>query len=125
VRSGLEGRPYSRRLSLRFETPKDVWAYWRYDGKDELSHVGDLSAGGLFLETRYSHPEGVKLQLDFLVQEGQIRAEAVVRHAEACGGMGLKFTAVPEGDCDRLVALLMRVRGHHRPEDVRATSQAS
>jgi c-di-GMP-binding flagellar brake protein YcgR len=124
VQFGLEGRPYSRRLSLRFETPKDVWAYWRCEGKDELSRVGDLSAGGLFLETKNSHPEGVKLKIDFLVQEGQIRAEAEVRHTEVRGGMGLKFTAISEDDCHRLIELLRRARSEHRPQTVSAASEA-
>ena len=60
----------------------------------DVSHVRDLSAGGLFLAT--PRPVGMKAKLDFLVQEKQIRAEAVVRHIEAGSGLGLKFT-----DCDR------------------------
>lgn len=53
---------------------------------------------------------GVKVKLDFLVQEGQIRAEAVVRHVEPGKGVGLKFTAVPEEDCPHLAALITRAR---------------
>jgi hypothetical protein len=38
--------------------------------------------GGLFIETDTPPVAGMSAELDFLVQEGQIRAEAVVRHAE-------------------------------------------
>jgi len=58
----------------------DVWVYWRCEGMDDVSRVGDLSVGGLFLSTPVPPPVGAKAKLDFLVQEGQIRAEAVVRH---------------------------------------------
>ncbi len=85
---------YSRRHTSRVETQNGVWVYWRCNGMADVSHVRDLSAGGLFLAT--PRPVGMKAKLDFLVQEKQIRAEAVVRHIEAGSGLGLKFT-----DCDR------------------------
>jgi hypothetical protein len=49
-------------------------------------------------------------ELDFLVQEGQIRAEAVVRHAEPGRGIGLRFTAVRNEDRLRLAKLMKRLR---------------
>jgi hypothetical protein len=51
--------------------------------------------------------------LDFLVQEGQIRADAVVRHGQSGVGLGLKFTALSEQDRPKLAALLTRLRGTH------------
>jgi hypothetical protein len=63
----------------------------------------------MFLATPVPPPVGTKAQLDFLVQEGQIRAEAVVRHLVPGGGLGLKFTAITDKDCPQLVALLTRV----------------
>lgn len=57
---------------------------------------------------------GTKTRLDFLVQEGQIRAEAVVRHIQPGNGLGLKFTAVTEQDSPRLAALLTRLRSFAR-----------
>jgi hypothetical protein len=52
---------------------------------------------------------GVRNELDFLVQEGQIRAEAVVRHVHSGRGVGLKFTAVRNGDHLNLASLLNRL----------------
>src|SRR5437899_2887340 len=57
--------------------------------------------------------EGVLTRLSFLVQEGQIRADAVVRHARPGVGLGLKFTALSEQDRPKLAALLTRLRGTH------------
>jgi len=66
--------------------------------------------GGLFIETDTPPVAGMSAELDFLVQEGQIRAEAVVRHLVPGGGLGLRFTAITDKDCPRLVALLNRIR---------------
>lgn len=53
---------------------------------------------------------GEKTNLHFLVEEGQIRAEAVVRHVEPGLGLGLAFTAVHEEDRSRLAELMKRLR---------------
>jgi hypothetical protein len=97
-------------MSSRIETLGDVWVYWRCEGMDDVSRVCDLSVGGLFLSTPVLPPLGAKAKLDMLVPEGQIRAEAVVRHLTPGGGLGLKFTAITDQDCPRLVALLNRIR---------------
>ena len=105
---------FSRRHTSRVETPDCVWVCWRCNGTDEVSPVRDLSAGGLFIATPSPRPVGMKAKLDFLVQEGQIRAEAIVRHIELGKGLGLKFTAVTEQDCAHLAALLTRLRNLSR-----------
>jgi hypothetical protein len=105
---------YSRRHTSRIETSDGVWVYWRCNGLDDVSRVRDLSAGGLFIATPVPRPVGMRTKLDFLVQEGQIRAEAVVRHNEAGNGLGLKFTAVTEQDWPHLAALLTRLRNLSR-----------
>jgi hypothetical protein len=77
---------------------------------DDVSRVCDLSLGGLCLSAPVPPPLGAKAKIDFLVQEGQIRTEAVVRHFVPGGGLGLKFTAITDKDCPQLVALLNRLR---------------
>jgi hypothetical protein len=72
-----------------------------------------MSMGGLFIETPEARAEGTQARLHFLVQEGQIRAEAVVRHVQSGKGLGLKFTALSEEDRPKLAALLTRLRGTH------------
>lgn len=105
---------YSRRLTSRAEILDDLWVYWRSNGREDVSRVQNLSSGGLFLATPNPPPVGTKIELDFLAQEGQIRAEAVVRHIESGGGVGLKLTAVPAEDCPHLAALITRVRSLSR-----------
>jgi hypothetical protein len=69
-----------------------------------------LSLGGLFLETATSRGFGSTVKLEFLVQEGQIRADAIVWRVEPGHGLALKLTAVNDEDRVRLAALMNRLR---------------
>jgi hypothetical protein len=106
----------SRRFKSRIETLGGVWVYWRCGGGDDTSRVLNLGVGGLFIETRKPTVVGTKARLEFLVQEGQIRADAVVRHVQAGHGLGLKFTALSDGDRPRLAALMNRLGNLSREE---------
>lgn len=77
-----------------------------------------MSLGGLFVETSQSRRVGSTVKLDFLVQEGQIRADAVVRRVEPSNGLGLKFTAVTDEDCLPLAALMNRLRQIREPKNL-------
>ena len=83
---------------------------WKSQGREDISQVRNMSMGGLFIETREARPSGTVTRLDFLVAEGQIRADAVVRHARPGTGLGLKFTALSEQDRPKLAALITRLR---------------
>ena len=74
-----------------------------------------MSMGGLFLETPETHAAGTVTRLNFLVAEGQIRADAEVRHVRRGTGLGLKFTALNEQDRPKLAALLTRLRRMQHP----------
>jgi hypothetical protein len=87
-----------------------VWVDWRCAGREDISRVRNMSLGGLFLETPTSRRLGSTIKLEFLVQEGQIRADSVVRHVEPGRGLGLKFTAVSNEDSPRLATLMNRLR---------------
>lgn len=100
----------SRRLTSRVEVSDGVWVYWRCDGREDVSRVRNLSLGGLFVQTSETRPIGVRANLHFLVQEGQIRADALVRHATSTSGLGLKFLAIKEADRPKLAALVTRLR---------------
>ena len=83
-----------------------------------------MSLGGLFVETSKSHGVGSTANLDFLVREGQIRVNAVVRRVEPSRGLGLKFTAVSEEDRPRLAALIGRLRQLREVTDLKARPMA-
>jgi len=102
---------YSRRALTRFRASEDIWVCWRCNGREDVSRVLDISIDGLFVETlRLKVKEGMPAKLDFLVQEGSIKADAVVRHIKDGSGLGLRFLAVPDEDRQRLKALLRRLR---------------
>jgi hypothetical protein len=89
----------------------DVWVCWQCNGRDDVSRVRDLSLGGLFLETPATRAVGAATKVDFLVSEGQIRTDAVIRHVVPGRGLGLKFTALTEQDRRKFAELIRRLRG--------------
>jgi hypothetical protein len=101
---------YSRRLTSRVNARDGVLIYWQCNGRDETSRIRDLSLGGLFVETTKSGSVGSKAKIDFLVQEGQIRAEAIVQRIEPGHGLGLKFSAMKGKDRPNLDSLMKRLR---------------
>jgi len=63
-----------------------------------------------FWKRRTGFAKGLMAKLHFLVDEGQIRAEAAVRHVEPGEGLGMRFTAVHQQDGVQLAALMNRLR---------------
>jgi hypothetical protein len=110
--SALQLQPcYSRRALSRFRASEDIWVCWLCNGREDVSRILDISIDGLFIETpRLKVKEGMSATLDFLVQEGSIKAEAVVRHVKGGSGLGLRLLVVPDEDRQRLKALLRRLR---------------
>jgi hypothetical protein len=104
----------SRRRYPRIERPHGVWVYWNCQGREDTSRVRDLSTGGLFVETEELRDVDTTIRLDFLVQEGQIRAKAVVRHVRPGSGLGLRFIALAEEDGPRLTTLMTRLHSLSR-----------
>jgi hypothetical protein len=118
VQTGPSRRRTSR-ISVSNDVWDDVWVYWEtLTGREnsrarDVSKVKDLSPSGLFIETRAKKNEGDLLNLHFLVQEGQIRAEAVVKHVTTGRGLGMKIKSLMAQDAPQLHRLLMRLREHH------------
>lgn len=102
---------YSRRKVRRFETHEPVWVYLSCLRHKDVLRVRNLSSRGVFVVTHKTQPVGTKIEIDFLVEEGQVRTEAVVRHVEQDKGMGLEFTGVAHEDSPHLAALLSRLHG--------------
>lgn len=100
---------YSRRATPSAEADDRVYAFWYCNGRGDLSRVRNLSLGGIFIETYLQKDLGSSVELYFLASEGQIRAKAVVRHAEPSHGLGLKLTAINDQDRLRFAALMKRL----------------
>ncbi len=106
-----------RRFTTRVETKGDVWVYWQSVSSTDVSRVRNVSAGGMFLEVEKPLANGQMANLHFLVQEGSIRADAVVRRYEPGEGLGLKFVAVERDSGPHLAELLTRLRGIQRSKN--------
>jgi hypothetical protein len=107
---------YSRRALSRLIASEDIWVCWRCNGRDDISRVLDISIDGMFIQTPHlAVKEGMPAKLDFLVQEGRIRADAIVRHVNRGNGLGVKFLAIGDEDRPRLKALMARLRSVPTP----------
>jgi hypothetical protein len=69
-----------------------------------------MSLRGLLIETQASKDLGSTVELEFLVQEGQIRVDRVVIRVDPGRGHALRFTAVSEEDKSHLAKLMTRFR---------------
>ena len=99
-----------RRNYSRVEASLNVYIFWRSDGREDLAKVKNLSFSGLLVGMEKSKDPGDAAELHFLVQEGQIRADAVVRRAKRGHGLGLRLMAVHNNDRRRLAELMKRLR---------------
>ncbi len=108
---------HSRRHHRRVETPEGVWAIWRCGRTEDTSRVKDLSVGGLFIETRKVCPIGATVELHFLVQDGEIRANATVRYVKTGSGLGLQFETVRSEDQTRFAKMVKRLMQVESPAD--------
>ena len=108
---------HSRRHHRRVETPEGVWAIWRCGRTEDTSRVKDLSVGGLFIETRKVCPVGATVELHFLVQDGEIRANATVRYIKTGSGLGLQFETVRSEDQTRFAKMVKRLMQVESPAD--------
>ncbi len=107
---------YSRRALSRLIASEDIWVCWRCNGREDISRVLDINIDGMFIQTSHlAVKEGMSAKLDFLVPEGRIRADAIVRHVNRGNGLGMKFLAVGDDDRPRLKALMARLRSVSTP----------
>jgi c-di-GMP-binding flagellar brake protein YcgR len=103
-----------RRRSVRVEVSEGVHALWNCAGREDLSRVRDLSLGGLFIESPVEVNLGAVVKLNFLADEGQIRASAEVRHTKPGQGLGLRFIAIHGQDWQHLATLIKRLGSRRR-----------
>ncbi len=65
--------------------------------------------GGVFLETQKVCPVDATVELNFLVQDGEIKATASVRYVQAGSGLGLQFKAIRSEDQGRFAKMVKRL----------------
>ena len=76
---------------------------------EDTSRVKDMSVGGVFIETLKVCPVDATVELHFLVEDGEIRANATVRYAKTGSGLGLQFKTVRSEDQARFATMIKRL----------------
>jgi len=102
-------RTRENRRNPRTEVSKGIWVSWQTTGASTVSRVRDLSIGGVFVFTPAPPAVGTAVKLLFVLPEGEVRVEGVVRYAESKKGMGVEFTRMGTGDGARFGELLRRL----------------
>jgi hypothetical protein len=100
---------YSRRHQVRVETPQGVWVVWRCGRIEDTLRVKDVSVGGLFIETLKVCPVDATVKLHFLVEDGEIAADATVQYIKDGSGLGLKLKTVRSEDQVRFATMIRRL----------------
>jgi hypothetical protein len=98
------------RRTARVAVSKGLWVAWQADGPRNVSRVGDLSAGGVFIQTKLNVSIGTELEMLFVLPEGETRIDGVVRYADGKNGIGVEFTSMGAGDRARVQELLRRLK---------------
>ena len=65
--------------------------------------------GGLFIETLKVCPVDATVELHFLVEDGEIKANGTVRYVKAGSGLGLQFKTVRSEDQVRFSTMMKRL----------------
>ena len=100
---------HSGRRHKRVETLQGVLVFWQCGRTEDTSRVKDLSVGGLFIYTLKVCPVDATVKLNFLVEDGEITAEATVRYVKTGVGLGLNFKSVRNEDRVRFATMIRRL----------------
>src|ERR1700682_448089 len=98
-----------KRRHRRVATPMGMWVKWEASGNKSVSRVCDLTICGLFISTPDPPAGGTIGKLLFVVPEGEIRTQSVVRNSIPNKGMGVEITAMRAEDRARLGKLVKRL----------------
>jgi len=92
----LESTSTERRLHDRSRLIVDLF----FDGADMtgVASTKDISAGGLYMNTKALLPEGALLTLRLPFEEGDVVVNAEVMYAEPGHGVGVSFHGLREND---------------------------
>lgn len=105
----VETSSSAERRYPRIALPKGMWVAWYGAAEHQISRVGTLSMGGIFICVPSPPPVGTKLKLAFEVPGGEVQTEGIVRNIEAGKGMGIQFTKLNAKDRVLLQRLMNRL----------------
>ena len=101
----------SKRKYPRIALPKGMWVAWYGGAEHQISRVGTLGMGGVFICVPNPPPVGTSVKLAFEVPGGEVQAEGIVRNVVRGEGMGIQFTKLGVKDRLLLQRLLKRLLG--------------
>jgi hypothetical protein len=105
----LEKPSTGERRYPRIALPKGMWVAWYGAAQHQISRVGTLSMGGIFICVPSPPPVGTKLKLAFEVPGGEVQTEGIVRNIDAGKGMGIELTRLNAKDRALLQRLMNRL----------------
>lgn len=88
-----------------------MWVSWKLGKHGVTSRVEDFSIGGAFIASHETMAVGSRLDLHFLLPEGQIRVQAIVRNVREGRGMGVEFVSMGGRELDLILKAIQRLLG--------------
>ena len=93
----------------RKQLEKGIVVAWQGSGGRHVDRAKTLGMGGLYIETKEPPAAGSYIQVLLDSQEGEVRARAVVRTADAGKGMGIEFVGMDQGARAHLHSLIKKL----------------
>lgn len=106
-----ERRSREERRSLA-RIPVDIWTEQRKGGETVFRQLGNISAGGVYLEHGFSHPEGTRVSLRFELPGADAPVEVDAEVVRAVWEQGrpaatsLRFCELADDDRERIYTYL-------------------
>jgi hypothetical protein len=82
----------------RVKSPKGLFVAWETGSRRSVSRLETLSLGGVFIHTPEPPPIGSAINILLDMQNGDVRARAVVRRVAPSKGMGIEFISMTPED---------------------------
>jgi hypothetical protein len=104
--------PKKTRRHPRVKSPKGLFVAWETGARRAVSRLETLSLGGVFIHTPEPPAIGSMINILLDMQNGDVRARAIVRRVAPSEGMGIEFISMTPEDRARLnkqLQLLMKL----------------
>jgi PilZ domain len=86
----------------RVKSPRGLFVAWETGTRRSVSRLETLSLGGVFIHTPEPPPIGSTINILLDMQNGDVRARAIVRRVAPSKGMGIEFISMTPEDRARL-----------------------
>jgi hypothetical protein len=86
----------------RVKSPRGLFVAWETGSRRAVSRLETLSLGGVFIHTPEPPPIGSTINVLLDMQNGDVRARAIVRRIAPSKGMGIEFISMTPEDRARL-----------------------